>query len=203
MTTDERPSLALTTPPAAGGPITIEEARAYLRVDGNADDTVIGVLLAGAVEEFETYTGRRLVSQAWTARWDAFPRCGALRLPLAPVAAVTHVKYLDLAAAQQTWSSALYQTDLASVPARILPLPTASWPDAGDRLSAIEVLFTVGYANQAAVPNRMKLAPLMILAARYEIREGIVAGAALANSIPLPEQALAEMRKLRVSWFGT
>ena len=123
-------------------PVTTGEAKGQLRVDGDDDNARIERLIRTAREWVEHETQRRLVTQTWRQHWDCFP--DELRLGLAPVATVTSVKYYDLDNALQTLSSALYQADLVTTPARIHPVDGESWPDTYVRYNAVQVNFTVG-----------------------------------------------------------
>lgn len=69
-------------------PITLEEAKAWMKVDGTADDTLITELITQARELIENYLNRSLV--ATTITCDATPRY-ELRPPYGPVETITSV----------------------------------------------------------------------------------------------------------------
>ena len=58
--------------PAASEPITLEEAKNFLRVDGSDDDALIGALISAAREMCEQYTRRILVTTTIDEYFDGF-----------------------------------------------------------------------------------------------------------------------------------
>lgn len=72
--------------------VTLEQAKAALRVDFADDDALIGDLIGAASEHVEVLAGVAFGRQTWRLTLDAFPR-GRLALsvgPLAEVISVTH-----------------------------------------------------------------------------------------------------------------
>jgi uncharacterized phiE125 gp8 family phage protein len=94
--------LQLITAPTAE-PLTRDEAKAHLRVDGTAEDTLIDTYLLAARQDVEAACGRALLPQTWELRLPRFPtwRCG-IRLPKPPVTAIVSVRTADLAGAETT-----------------------------------------------------------------------------------------------------
>ena len=68
------PSIPLSGP--AVEPVTLGEAKAYLRVEHDADDDVIAALIAGARVHVEAQTRRALITQSWRLIRDAWPADG-------------------------------------------------------------------------------------------------------------------------------
>ena len=62
--------LKLKQPPAIE-PVTLGEAKAYLRVDGNADEALIRHLIKASRQAVEAYTNRCLIEQTWTFEINA------------------------------------------------------------------------------------------------------------------------------------
>src|SRR5690606_23947827 len=84
-----------TTDPASE-PLTLEEAKAHLKVEVAADDAYITALITAARMTLEEWTGRAFIEQVWEARLDAFP-CGdaPIVLPRPPLIAVSLISYID------------------------------------------------------------------------------------------------------------
>lgn len=186
--------LIRTAEPAAE-PVSVAQARAHLRLDGDAEADLLAALIAGAREVAETMTGRALVTQSWTLSLDgwgedgadgvgpaglawpaglsAAPRCArlALALPRPPLISVEAVTTFDVGGAGSVWDPAAYFVDRAAVPGRIVRLRGASWPAPGRPLGGIEIAFTAGYGDAAAVPAGLRQAVLLLVAHWFENRE--------------------------------
>ena len=72
----------------AAEPVTLAEAKAHARIDGEAEDGLVGSLIAAARAEVENRTGRALVTQKWRIVKDQVPASGVMRLAPAPVRSV-------------------------------------------------------------------------------------------------------------------
>lgn len=175
-------SLALITAPT-GEPLTVNDAvtKLQLRVDGADDDALIGLYIAAARRAAEHQTGRKLIAQTWELALDAFP-AAEIELPLAPVASITSVKYLDSTAVLQTVASNQYTLDAASLPGWVIPAAGVSWPDTYPSANAVKVRFVAGWADAAAVPEDIMLWMLTHVAHWYKNREAVGEG----NLQPLP-----------------
>src|SRR6185295_11579020 len=80
-------SSILLTPPAVE-PVTLAEAKAYLRVEHDDDDDVIGALIAGARIHVEAQTRRALITQTWRLSHDLWPPDGRLAVVPVPLNAI-------------------------------------------------------------------------------------------------------------------
>lgn len=76
--------VTLLTPPASE-PLTLAEARAWLRMDDAEEDTLIADLIRAARETVETLAGRRLITQGWRITRDFWPADGCIHLTEGPV----------------------------------------------------------------------------------------------------------------------
>lgn len=138
--------LTLITPPDAE-PITLAEAKAHCRVDGDSEDALLATLIRAARLEAERQTGRAIPAQTWKATYNCFPDW-YFTLPKAPLISVTSITYLDTAGDSQTVSASDYRVSAASEPGLIEPSYDASiWPTARDIIDSVAVTFKAGYAS--------------------------------------------------------
>lgn len=172
-------ALTLVTAPAVE-PVSLQEAKDHLRIDGDADNAVIDALIYAAREAIENATGRALIQQTWDLKLDSFGDCdyyreGAIWLPKPPVTSITSISYVDTAGATQTWSSSEYQTDLPSGPhamrARVLPAYGYSWPSTRCQMNAVTIRFVCGYGTTPeSVPSLLPVAMKLLIGHWYENR---------------------------------
>lgn len=131
--------------------VTVEEAKRGMMIQHSGQDTLIGELLAAAVDQLDGpngWLGRFIGEQTWDYKVDAFPAPGcALKLPLWPVQSITSVKYVDTAGVEQTWDSANYQVTglTAEGAAKIYEAYGKSWPSTRDQREAVTVRGVFGY----------------------------------------------------------
>lgn len=173
-------------------PVTAAELRAHLR-DVSDADSVLERLIKAAREYFEEATGLALVSQARRLTLDCWPlgqggdglgwwdgeRDGALigtaprflELPRAPLISVESVKTYDTAGAATTFASGNYYVDVGSRPGRLTLNAGATWPIPTRPAAGIEINYTAGHADAAAVPATFGLAILQIAGHWCENRE--------------------------------
>lgn len=164
-------SLSLVTAPGAE-PVTLQEAKDHLRVDGDIDDALISALITAAREHIDGrdgWLGRAICTQTWDCHFDAFPSGDSIALPIAPIQSVTSVKYIDTDGVQQTFSSDNYAlgADLDWSPRVILGWGK-SWPSIRAVPDAVTVRVVAGYAS---VPKPICQAILLLVGHLYENRE--------------------------------
>ena len=179
-------SLTLITPPAAE-PLTLAEAKAHLKVDSTADDTLIASLITAARARAEWHTGRAFVTQSWTLWLDAWPQSGLIEIPLPPIQSVTQVRVYALDDTPSVLDPSVYQVDAASAPARLTGKIDFAPPTNLRAVNAVEIAFTAGYGGASAVPQPVKQAILQIAADLYANRGDeaeIVSSAAQALLAP-------------------
>jgi uncharacterized phiE125 gp8 family phage protein len=133
-------SLQLNSPPAAE-PVTLDQAKAWLRVESGGDeDALIAALIAAARARAEWHTGRAFVTQVWTLWLDRVEACIAIPLPpLQMVESVTLYKHDDSALVLNDGD---YIVDAAG--SRVL----LQMPPPGLRpINAAAIAFTAGYGD--------------------------------------------------------
>lgn len=165
--------------PATLKPLTVQEVKDFLRVDSDAEDTLLGVLIDAATEVAQHYLGRFLLTTVIEEFYDFFPvyKTGVdpfqgdrniIYLSRGPVQSVASVKYIDGNGDEQTVTATDYRTDLVSEPARIMP--DYGWYGTKDTVNAVIIRYTSGYTQASDVPANIKVALLLIIAEMYEKR---------------------------------
>lgn len=170
-------ALVLTSGPPLE-PVTVAEAKAHLRVDGTAEDTLIASLILTSRLHLETALGLALVTQSWRMLLDRWPSTKELELPLRPLQSLDEVRVISAAGDPTIIATDGYYADVASVPARLVRTG-AIWPQPGQAANGIEIDFTAGYGDAANdVPAPIRQALLLLVAHWYEHRDPIEVGAA-------------------------
>jgi len=149
-------SAPVTTAPATGEPVDREEVKTYLRVDGTSMDDQIDRFLSAARVQVEKTTSTKLLEQTVRARADSF--ADLEQLPIGPVSAVTEIKYLDTAGAEQILDSGSYELFGDHLEVGLRPAIGMTWPQIRPVRAAIAVTMTVGYGDAAALPEDIWLA---------------------------------------------
>ncbi len=86
-------SLLLTAP--AVEPLSLDEAKAFLRVEHGHDDETIAALTAGSRIHVEAQTRRALITQSWRISADCWPEDGRLPVRPGPLQEVTAARVYD------------------------------------------------------------------------------------------------------------
>lgn len=179
------PSILLTAP--AVEPLSLAEAKAFLRVDHDDDDDVISALIAGARLYVEGQTRRALVTQSWRLTRDAWPQGGRIDVRPAPLRTLDAVRVYDGDATTQAVDAGAFVVDTADS-----SLMFAPWalPQPVRTAAGIECDVTCGYGdNPTDVPEPLRQAIRLIVAQWYENRGIAAAGTGLV-SMPFTVPAL-------------
>lgn len=201
-------AIEIVTPPGEE-PVTFQEAKDHLRVDVTAEDDLITRLITDAREWAERYTRRAIVDQAWRLWVDRFPDGAvdeygkpilgyrplgdvAIWLPGGKVKSIDSVKYTDTSGVLQTLAGTEYSLDSKDPQkhSRLLPAYGKSWPIARAEPNAVQIQYTAGYGDAAAVPAILKQAILLHVGWNYENREAAGRG----DFLPSLEMKLADVR---------
>lgn len=202
----------LIAPPAAE-PVTLAEARSWLRVDTTDEDEAITSLIAAAREIVERTTRRALVTQSWRIVMDAWPTegvdrswtvlstrplamVGDITLSLAPVQSVAAIRVYDSVGAPQTLPASTWRLVAAPERARIVfavapPQPTAS-------VAGIEIDVVAGYGDPQDTPAPLRHAILSLVSYWFDNR-GDVATADVGSLPPRAAALIAPFRRGRLA----
>ena len=179
-------NLAMVTEPAEE-PVTLAEAKAQLRVTFDDDDALISTLISAARQKAETEIDRRFVTQTLDYKLENFPISATdaqiwvnvpsvIVLPVAPVASVTSVSYVDAAGTTQVLAPNTAYLAKTGTPGAVHPFPVTSiWPYARQQLDAVTIRFVAGYGDAADVPAVIKAAILLLVDHLYVNRSSVTA----------------------------
>ena len=179
------PSLLL-TPPAVE-PLTLAEAKAFLRVETGDDDETIAALIAAARLHVEAATRRALITQSWRLSRDAWPDNGRLNVLPAPLQTLAAARVYDEGGTAHAVDTQAFVLDRAGSALCFAPwaLPMPGRVNAG-----IELDVVCGYGDAAAdVPEPLRQAIRLLTAHWYENR-GVVAIGHQTAVLPMTVAAL-------------
>lgn len=193
-------------------PISVADAKDYLRIDSTDQDAVIGGLITAARIEVEEYTRRVMVNHQFKLSFDRFPGSWPfsygfgssllspyreIHIPLCPLVSIDSFKMIDMNTGELT--DVEYQVSTDSEPARLQPPYGQAWPIARWVLDAGQITFTAGYGDTSLSPvvgsnppEPLLLAMKLMIGHWYENRE----------SQEMPKAAENLMRRYRVVDFA-
>lgn len=189
-------------------PITLEEARAHLRLDATGsppthpDDAMIEGMVEAARDYIEDYTEQVWSARSFTQSLEAFPN-GPIELGLGPHIDLVSIAYLDESKVSQTIDLDNVVIDPYHDRALVYPAVDYAWPRTYPSPIAITITFIAGFGptaespiqNVHPVPKSVKQAALLILGHLYENREDTVEKA--LASIPLGALSLIQRHRIR------
>jgi len=180
-------------------PITLTEAKAHLRVDSSADDTLIQSLIMASRLHIEAALDLALISQSWRFQLDRWPRSRSLNLPMRPVQSLTTVKVFNGDDDSEALENTAFILDGTANPARLILSGSMSLPAPGRAAKGIEIDFVAGYGDAPSdVPQTIRQALLLLTAHWYENREPVEIGAS-ATVIPgTVSELLSPYRRKRI-----
>jgi uncharacterized phiE125 gp8 family phage protein len=195
--------LKLITPPATT-PVTLDEAKAHLRVVDDDEDAIIATYIQAATGSTEAFLGRALIDQTWDLVLDAFPTDTMhleIKVPKPPLIEVTQIAYDDGNGDEQIIPSGNYYVDAVSEFGWVVPQGGLSWPTTIDAINSVRVRFRAGYLDTNsppgnAVPGDIKSAVLLTIGSFYEQRESMVVGTVVYQLPWGVEQLLRQHRVL-------
>jgi uncharacterized phiE125 gp8 family phage protein len=141
--------LKLVTGPARE-PIHLAEAKLHLKVEHNADDSLILASIQAARGYAEGFTARQLVTATYDLMLDCFP-CSSwicpIEVPRPPLQSVISIIYIDTTGITQTLDPTRYIVDTNSEPGRIMLAYGQSWPPTRVIMNAVTIRFMAGHAT--------------------------------------------------------
>ncbi|XBQ16291.1 MAG: phage head-tail connector protein [Oceanicaulis sp.] len=193
-------TLHLLSPPAAE-PVSLAEAKTWLRAGHDAEDALIGDLIAAARERVEIETGLALITRSYREILDAWPERRlsafgqAVSAAVAPLQSVEAVRTYDRTGTETVFDPAEYRVETGE-PGRVIAVYPFSLPRPDARGGRIEIDFTAGYGASAdAVPAALREAVLRLVGEAYSDTER--AESARRGEGGLPDAVEALLRPFR------
>jgi uncharacterized phiE125 gp8 family phage protein len=177
-------------------PLTLVEAKRWLRVDHADDDGLIGSLIKGARERIEARTGRAIIAQPWRIVLDCWPRSERIPLPVLPVISVTAVRLFNAAGAASVLATTLYALERGAEPPC---LTVTGAPAPGRARSGIEIDLVAGYGpSPADCPEPLRQVIRLLVVAAYEARGPERAGAPQPAVIEAVDRLIEPYRQIKL-----
>ncbi|MGZ9713905.1 head-tail connector protein [Glaciimonas sp. GNP009] len=155
----------LITPPTELA-VTLDQAKANLRVDGSDMDALITMWTQGIIASLEHEIGQCLMSQVWEVTLDAFPI--AISLPH-PVIGVSSVNYVDTGGLAQTLSADDYKLVRSAYASSLVPASGTLWPGTFQDANVVTVTLICGCgATPDDTPANVRLYILAKLVEQFD-----------------------------------
>jgi uncharacterized phiE125 gp8 family phage protein len=149
-------------------PLTLAEAKAFLRVEHADDDDIVAALVAGARIHVEAQTRRALITQSWRLVRDAWPEDGRMAVTPAPLASLLAARIYKEDLTTQDIDPQAFVVDAASA---VLSFAPWALPQPGRAVGGIEIDIEAGYGDAASdVPEPLRQAIRLLVAHWYENR---------------------------------
>jgi uncharacterized phiE125 gp8 family phage protein len=195
-------SLQRTTPPAEEI-VTLEEAKDFLHITHDLEDSRLTALIPAMRILAENYTRRAFISQGWKLTMSAWGFCsGSLRmvtLDRSPLISVSTVKYWPSGGGAQVTSGAEdYHVVSGLVPGGISLVTDVTTPELASRPDAIEIEFLAGFADVDEFAEQMgplRETVLLMIGERMSNRVASVQGTVVA-SFPLNIQWMLNLNRV-------
>jgi uncharacterized phiE125 gp8 family phage protein len=172
-------------------PLSLTEAKAFLRVEHAADDDLIASLIKAARCEVESVTRRALITQGFRIVLDGWPESGRVISPVSPLRSVTAARVRAMDGSASNLNLAVFTLDAVSSPG-VIQFDRGAALEPGKTIAGIEIEITAGYGEtSASVPEPLRQAMRLLIACYYENRDKV-------ENDKLPEAVAALIAPYRV-----
>ena len=182
----------ITSEPATE-PVSLAEAKLYLRVDSSDEDDLITSMIVSARQMIENHLRSALITQTRKMTLDDFPASSSdvnkierlsnfqniaitelqgeavIYLWPRPIQSITSITTYNDNNDATVFSASLYRLDAAN--GRVVLNEGQVWPSDLRDESAVEVVYVCGYGAAGDVPEAIKQAIKMLIAQMYESRD--------------------------------
>lgn len=150
-------------------PVTLEEAKLHLKVDGADDNTLITALIMTARQLAEIETKRAFITQTWEMFLDHAPPI--IEIPKPPLQSIVEITVLDEDGEEALVGSTTYDVDPSqNSRGRVKVKSGLGWPSHRGFASFI-IEYNAGYGDAAtAVPEALKQGILQLIGYLYDNR---------------------------------
>ncbi len=186
----------------------LDLVKSALRVSTTTDDALITLYINAAMESFEDYTGRTLLTKTFTTFRDFFPQLIAnegyyqaglynqtsypgnesFLLQQSPVQSVTSVVYDDTTAGETTVATSVYYLSEQADYSEVLTQIDQVWPYEVlvQQQQSIRIAFVAGYADLFTdLPAEIQVAIMNYVAFLYENRGDCSSCGSSGEGLPL------------------
>lgn len=164
-------------------PITLDEAKLFMKVIEDDEDDLINVMIVASREYVENYTNRQLMSATFELTNDSI--YSGMALPKNPVQSITKIEYMDLEGNYQIMSEDDYYSYIEN---EITKLHIEAMPNYKQDKRAFKITFVSGYLT---IPSSIKTYMKMQVSTMYENREQYVIGVSVeTNANPMLDKLL-------------
>jgi uncharacterized phiE125 gp8 family phage protein len=183
----------VTIPPALE-PVSVEELKAFAKIDGSGEDSLLASFIQSSREKLEDYLGRAFIDQTiqmlmdWWGSKEIF-------LPRPPLISVTSIETLDESNVATVYAITNYYSVAESIPGKIIIKSGIASPSNTVReLAGYRITYKAGYGtNQNQVPRQIRNSILQLATLRFEKR---------ISDEEIPSEITKELRHMRVGFRG-
>jgi uncharacterized phiE125 gp8 family phage protein len=154
-------------------PVSLDEAKAHLRVDFDDDDAYIADCIYAARVWVEGQTRKALMPRTYDYeidwRWPMKYGMYRIDLPVNPVTSVTSINYIDTGGSSQTLATTEYTVKARNHHSYIVQAYDKSWPTTRYVPGAITVRFVAGDGDN--ISQSLHRAIMILAGHLYENRE--------------------------------
>jgi uncharacterized phiE125 gp8 family phage protein len=151
-------------------PLTLEEVKLQLRIDGNEEDALLTGLIQAATEHVQNITNRQLMPATYELSLDRLN--ASIPLPRPPFAAITTLTAIDeVGQVVEFEADTHFTSDYTSDAATVYGVADSLWFD--NSYTGVKVTYEAGYPTAADIPALIKQAMLLIIGYLYNNREDV------------------------------